>query len=188
MKTTWIAWICVLTACGGKAAGSDAQGSDASQPPDAKSAIAAGTLMKDGTRNACRLLTNAEVEVLVEEPVGMASVEEAMPAYSKCQWENAKGIYLFGIEVWWAGGKQQWDIWGQATKVAGAMLEKAEGVPLDSAVPQGPVSGIGDAAVFSEIMPARILQGDRTIEMNLALVPRAAVKFRGLAQTILSRM
>jgi hypothetical protein len=171
-----------LAACGGEANGSGRE-ADASGGQSAPAAAAQG-----GNKDACRLLSIPEVEALVEEKVGSASLDESMPMYAKCQWKDTNGVYLFGIEVWWAGGKQQWDIWGQAVQQGGAMLEKAEGVPLDSVVTQGPVPGIGDGAIFGDVMPSRVLDGDRFIEMNFVMVPNAAAKFRRLAQSLLARM
>jgi hypothetical protein len=166
--------LCAVLGCGG----------GEPDPANDTSDVAA----RAGNRDACRLLTLAEVEALLEQKVASASLDESMREYAKCQWKDEHGVYLFGIEVWWAGGKQQWDIWGQAMQQANAITEQQEGVSIDSVVTQGPVAGIGDGAIFSDVMPSRILSGDRFIEMGLVMVPNSAAKFRGLAQTLLSRM
>ena len=170
-----------LAACGGAANG-------AARDDDASQSTAGNAASQVGNKDACRLLSIAEVEALVEQKVGSASLDEAMPMYAKCQWKDPNGVYLFGIEVWWAGGKQQWDIWGQAVQQTDALMQQAEGVPLDSVVTQGPVSGIGDGAIFGDVMPSRVLDGDRFIELNFVMVPNAAAKFRRLAQSLLARM
>ncbi len=166
---------CVLAACGGGGTAKSAANEAENAPPA-------------GERNACRLLTHPEVAALVEKQVAIADVTEASPTFSSCQWEDAAGTFLFGIDAYWAGGKQQWEAWRTAQGLGAETWKQQEGVNLDSIVKQGPVVGLGDGAYFSELLPALVLQGDRLIEMKLVIVPNAAAKFRPLATKLLSRM
>lgn len=137
--------------------------------------------------NACRLLKPEELDALTEKKVLLASVEEAAPERSVCQWEDSSGI-VFKLTVYWTGGKRQWETSRTARKMGGAMLSKEEGVHPDSIINQGEVPGLGDGAFFSELMPSMLLKRDTLVEMELSLVPHPDKKFRGLAATLLSRL
>jgi hypothetical protein len=158
-------------------------GTDSTAVPVA--ATRAATPAKDG--NACHLLTQQEVHAIVEEPIDMAVVDELEPAYSVCHWES-KGLAVFKLLVYWRGGKQQWEIEKVARGMADQIFRKDEGVVLDSIVKQGYVTGIGDAAYFSEILPSLILKGDVLVEITNPLAPKPAAKFRAMATTLLSRL
>jgi hypothetical protein len=137
--------------------------------------------------NACRLLKSEELNALTETKVLMASVEEAAPERSVCQWEDSSGL-VFKLTVYWKGGKQGWETWRAAHGLGGAMLTKEEGVHPDSVIKQGVVPGLGDAAYFSELLPSLLLKHDTLVEMEMSLVPHPERKFRGLATTLLSRL
>ena len=137
--------------------------------------------------NACRLLKSEELDALTEKKVLMASVEEAAPERSVCQWEDSSGL-VFKLTVYWTGGKQGWETWRAAHGMGGAVIAKQEGVHPDSIIKQGVVPGLGDAAYFSELMPSLLLKKDTLVEMEMSLVPHPERKFRRLATTLLSRL
>jgi hypothetical protein len=137
--------------------------------------------------NACRLLKPEELDALTETKVLLASVEEAAPERSVCQWEDSAGL-VFKLTVYWTGGKRQWETSRAARGMGGAILSKEEGVHPDSIINQGEVPGLGDAAFFSELMPSLLLKRDTLVEMEMSLVPHPARKFRRLATTLLSRL
>ena len=137
--------------------------------------------------NACRLLKPEELDALTETKVLIGSIEEAAPERSVCQWEDSSGL-VFKLTVYWTGGKRQWETSRTARGMAGAILSKEEGVHPDSAINQGEVPGLGDAAFFSEALPSLLLKRDTLVEMEMSLVPHADKKFRRLATTLLSRL
>jgi hypothetical protein len=137
--------------------------------------------------NACRLLTPPEIKAVTEKDVILANVEEAAPERSICLWEDAAGL-AFKLTIYWTGGKQAWETWRSAHGLGDAVISGAEGVHPDSITKQGIVSGIGDAAYFSELLPSLLLKGDALVEMELSLIPHPEKKFRTLATTLLSRM
>lgn len=162
----------VLACGGGDAASSDGAGS---------AALAAGD------RNACHLLTHDEVTALVGRKIITADQSEAGDTWSTCDWEDESGTFAFGLTAYWSGGKGHWDTWRMAQGLAEGAWKQAEGVTLDSVVSQGPVSGIGDAAYFSELLPSLVLKGDVLFEIKMVFVPDAETKFRALANQLIAK-
>ncbi len=139
-------------------------------------------------RNACHLLTHAEVSALVERKVTMADQTEASDTFSSCDWEDESGTFAFGLTVYWSGGKEQWQTWRLAQGLGDAALKRAEGVESGAVVKQGLVPGIGDAAFFSPVLPSLVLKGDTLLEIKFSLAPKAETKFAGLAATLLAKV
>jgi len=137
--------------------------------------------------NACHLLTHEDISALVEHKVTMADQSEAGEHFSTCDWEDEAGQFVFGITVYWSGGKEQWQTWRMAQGLGDAVLKKAAGASASDVVEQGLVSGLGDAAYFSEVLPSLVLKGDTLFELKLALVPKAKAKFRDLAGQLLAK-
>jgi hypothetical protein len=139
-------------------------------------------------RNACHLLTHAEVSALVQRKVTMADQTEASDTFSSCDWEDESGTFAFGLTVYWSGGKEQWETWRLAQGLGNAALKSAEGVPASAVVKQGLVPGIGDAAFFSPVLPSLVLKGDTLFEIKFSLAAKADAKFAGLAAKLLAKL
>jgi hypothetical protein len=90
--------------------------------------------------------------------------------------------------VTWTGGRETWETWAAAKGMAEDLMRKSEGVSVDSIVAPGPVQGLGDAAIYSELVPALVLKGDMLLEMNVFYLPNAKSQFRGLAELMLGRL
>lgn len=174
-------------ACGGGArSGSPGPGGSASAPAGA--AGAGAPAKAGGDRNACHLLSHAEVSAVVERRVTMADQTEADETSSTCDWEDESGTFAFGLTVHWSGGKEQWHTWRLAQGLGDAALRKAEGKGGSDDLRQGLVPGVGDAAYFSPVLPALVLKGDTLLEIKFALAPKAETKFKDLAATLLARL
>ena len=65
---------------------------------------------------------------------------------------------------------------------------RAAAARTESIIEQGVVSGLGDAAYFSKLLPSLLLKDDTLVGVELSLVPHPEKKFRKLATTLLSRM
>jgi hypothetical protein len=167
----------VVAACRGGAPEAAARGAAAQSAP-ARAA---------GDRNACHLLTHAEVSEIAGRKVTMADQSEAGDTFSTCDWEDAAGVSAFGMTVYWSGGKEQWETWRLAQGLGDAALRSAEGVAADAVVKQGLVPGIGDAAFFSPVLPSLVLKGDTLFEIKFSLAPNADAKFAGLAAKLLEK-
>ena len=137
-------------------------------------------------QNACHLLTHEEVSALVEEKIVMSDQTDAGETWSTCEWEDENGFALFMLTAHWANGREQWEAWRVAQGLGNEIFEQSEGVSTDDVVKQGPVTGIGDGAYFSELLPSLVLKSDVLFEMNLFFVPRAETRFAGLAQKLLA--
>ncbi len=184
----WAAPFCLVllvllaaTGCAGPSPSSDAGAS-------AKAAPASSGVNAAKDSNACHLLAPDEVSALVEKKIMTRDQTEAGDIWSTCQWEDEGGTPLFTLTVYWANGKQEWDTWRTAQGLGNQLLKQAEGVRPDGVVNQGPVSGIGDGAYFSGLLPSLVLKGDILFEMNLFFVPHAETKFAGLARDLLAKI
>ena len=144
-------------------------------------------------RHVCRLLKADEVKTLLGPTVVLANVIEDEPERSTCQYEDKDDSPVFILTVYWKGGKNQWNASTAALKQGDRMLAGSEGVGIDSlakagVVKAGPVTGLGDAAYFSDLLPSLVLKGDVLLELNMALLKDPETKFRPLASALLSRI
>jgi hypothetical protein len=139
--------------------------------------------------DACEVLSEAEVAALAGEAVTARAAERGGPTWSGCEWfgRTTETPYL-GLTVYWSGGREQWDIQGSGYAIAKDVMGAAEGADLDSIVKPGPVAGLGDAAIFTDLMPAVVLEGDRMVELMVFHLPEAKAKFRPLAAKVLERI
>ncbi len=143
--------------------------------------------------HVCRLLKAGEIETLLGPTVVLANVVEDEPERSTCQYEDQDGSPVFILTVYWKGGKKQWNASSAARTAGDRMLADAEGVGIDSlakagVVKAGPVSGLGDAAYFSDLLPSQVLRGDVLLELNMALLKSPETKFLPLAKVLLARI
>ncbi|MDP2480152.1 MAG: hypothetical protein Q8W51_04190 [Candidatus Palauibacterales bacterium] len=172
----------VLLACGSsggqRAASDSASSAEASKSP----AQAAGAV-----RSACDVLTAKDLQAALGEPV-VATPRPSTATKSECWYVSPTSdrIY-FGLSVYWQGGQEEWKIDQTATRMAARMLESPD-VNSDSIVVPGPVPGLGDLAVFSDIMDSYVLVGDTLLDFNTAELPHASKNFRPLARLALSRL
>jgi hypothetical protein len=159
--------------------------------PEASSsgAVAQGGPAKvSADRNACHLLTHDEVSEIAGRKVVMADQIEAGDTFSTCDWEDEAGVSSFSLTAYWSGGKEQWEAWRLAQGMGDTALKSAEGASRSDAVKQGPVSGIGDSAYFSPVLPSLVLKGDTLFEIKFSLAPKADAKFAPLAAKLLAKL
>lgn len=110
-------------------------------------------------------------------------------AYSACEfWGTTNEVPYLMLTVHWSGGREQWEIQEAAYGLATGLFSASEDVDLDAVVQPGPVRGLGDAAVFAELLPSRVLSGDTMLEIYVFYLPDAARHFRPRAQMILDRL
>jgi hypothetical protein len=176
----WLAVASLLSACGSDVA--DAAGNRGSAQPASEAASAA----PGAPPHACELITTDEIKALAPAVVLRNRMVDE-PTYTECQWEG-KDEVLISLKVYTEGGRERWDTWRRAQGMGEKMLKQAEGVSMDSVLQQGLVSGIGDGAYFSPILPSLILKGDVLLELTLPGVERPETKFRRLATAIVGRI
>jgi hypothetical protein len=169
-------------ACGGSANGTADSALAKSAATDAKSGQRTGT-----DRNACDLLTVAEVAAAVGSAV-TAKETHREPGRSDCQWDGPDGIVRFQLVGYWIGGKEGWKILGESRAMAKDIIKKQEGANLDSIVQVGPVPGLGDKAVFSPLLTSLVLKDDVLLEFTTSMLPKPALQFRPIAMKALSRL
>jgi len=138
-------------------------------------------------RNACELLTEAEVSAAVGAPV-KAQETNRETGRSDCAWVTADSLAMMTLVGYWSGGKEGWEILGMSRSMAKGIIQKQEGVALDSVVKSGPVEGLGDKAFFSPLLPSLVLEDNVLLEFSLALLPNPAASFYPLATKALSRL
>jgi hypothetical protein len=171
-----------LTGCGGtERAASDETGESAERRAEVARTEAT-------PRSACDLLTAAEIEGIAGQAIEVRP-GSAGPTESNCEyWGSTDQVPFLQLTVYWVGGREQWQIEASAYAQAGEIFRQQEGVELDSIVKPGPVRGLGDAAVFQDLLPSLVLKGDTLLEMMLFYLPDAERNFRPLAEKALSRL
>jgi hypothetical protein len=180
---------CALAAgCGG---GADAGSDGARGGAGADSPAGSGTeaLAPSGApRDACELIPVERIAAIVGGPVVTAS--DPGPQESSCAYTDESGqLPYVELTVYWTGGRQMLEIVHMGTAMAARMMaEPGDEALVDSIVRPGPVTGLGDTALFSDIMPSYVLTGDVLLEMGMPLLPDAREHFRPLAATALARL
>ena len=163
-------------------------GSESAGEKTADAVRGSGTAVADVSRNACELVTTAEMAELAGEPVE-ARAGKAGRGYSSCEyWGTRNEVPYLSVTAYWTGGRAAWETYRAATGIAADLMKAAEGVELDSITKPGPVPGLGDAAVYSELIPAAVLRGDQFLEIHLFYLPDAKRKFRPLVEGMLARL
>jgi hypothetical protein len=169
----------VTLACGGPdAAGGKTDGA----------AVRSDGAQAEVSRNACELVTSAELAELAGEPVH-ARPGKGGRAYSACEyWGTRNEVPYLSVKAYWTGGREAWETYRTATGMAADVMKATEGVELDSITKPGPVPGLGDAAIYSELVPAAVLRGDQFLELHVFYLPDARRKFRPLVERMLARL
>ncbi|MGH7578960.1 MAG: hypothetical protein ACREM9_02220 [Gemmatimonadales bacterium] len=146
------------------------------------------TAATSASRNACDLITTEEMAEFAGEPV-KARPGKGGRGYSKCEyWGTRNEVPYLSVTAYWTGGREAWQTYRAGMGLAADMVKAAEGVELDSITKPGPVPGLGDAAVYSELVPAAVLRGDQFLELHLFYLPDAKRKFRPLVERMLARL
>lgn len=172
----------MLAACGG----GDQPASEPAQAPEGSAAGA--TEAETAARSACDLLTREEIEAIAGEPIDVRSIETGQTE-SKCEyWGTVQQVPYLGLTAYWTGGQEQWDIQASGYAAAAELFRAAEGVELDSIVQPGPVPGLGDAAIYADLVPSVVLEGDVLLELFVFYLPDSELHFRRLVETALSRL
>lgn len=170
-----------LVACGG----ADAAGGRVDEPQSAGQTESAEPA---AGRSACDLATEAEIGALAGETV-RAKAGRAGRGWSTCEYlGTANEVPYLSVTAHFSNGGEAFEIYRAGMGIAGDMWRAAEGVELDSVVKPGPVPGLGDAAIYAELGPSVVLDGDRFLELMLFYMPDARAKFRPLSQMLLDRM
>jgi hypothetical protein len=166
----------LVTACGGR---------DTVNTADAEAKAPPATT---ASRSACDLVTADEMAALSAEPIDVKPGKSSKWS-SKCEyWGRTSQTPRLMLTVTWTGGRETWETWAAAKGMAEDLMRTSEGVSVDSIVAPGPVQGLGDAAIYSELVPALVLKGDVLLEMNVFYLPKAKSQFRGLAELMLGRL
>ena len=154
---------------------------------DSGVAVSTSTTSAGSDRNACALLTEGEVSAAVGKPVKARETNHET-GRSDCGWFGADNVFAMGLVAYWTGGKEGWDIMAQSRGMAKDAIQKEEGLNMDSVVKTGPVSGLGDKALFSDLLPSLVLKDNVLLEFTISPLQNPAAHFRPLARKALSRL
>jgi hypothetical protein len=170
---------------------------------------AAAAKAPTGYRNACDLLTIEEVSAAAGMPVTAREISDAdgtdqeanesnrLADRSGCSWEGPNRCEQPGwrcpeaellVKAHWVDGRRWWEVNAAARGAAKSMIQNQEGVALDSVVKSGPVSGLGDKAVFSGLLGSLVLKDDILLEISMLRFPKPEAQFRPLVTKMLSRL
>jgi hypothetical protein len=187
MHTTMVLSCVIATTMGCQGEASEGKTARGDVATSDKATAAAPGQRSGADRNACDLLTVAEVSAVVGGPV-TARETNRETGRSDCQWDGADGVIRFKLVGYWTGGKESWDVLAGSRGMAKDIIQKQEGVGLDSIVKTGPVSGLGDKAVFSPLLESLVLKDNVLLEFTTSLLPKPEAQFRPLAMKALSRL
>ena len=195
VRAAALGWALVAaTGCRNDAGQSDSPAGEVAQ---------AATTSKERTgadRNACDLLTVEEVSAVAgvrvtakemssaNGPPEPATESNRVHGRSDCHWVDAGGQPRLIVVGYWTGGKEGWQILAASRSMARGIIQKQEGVALDSVVKVGPVPGLGDKALFSPLFESLVLKDDILLEIMTSLLPKPEAQFRPLATKMLSRL
>ena len=177
----------LAVALGGVAVACGKRDDDGARTSGDSTPAAASAKRSGADRNACDLLTDAEVSAAAGVPV-KAQETHRETGRSDCSWIGADNYIAMSLVAYWTGGKEGWEILAGSRAMAKDMIQKNEGVDMDSVVKSGPVSGLGDKARFSDILPSLVLKDNVLLEFTFSLLPEPALHFRSLATKALSRL
>jgi hypothetical protein len=144
---------------------------------------------KDG-RDACGLIAKEDIAAIYGSPVTPKS-EVPHPIYATCEFTDPaqQGLFVFGLEVYWQGGRDQWRAEGLGTAGAKRMLEHAEkDVDIGAILKQEALPGLGDQARFNPLLGGKVLTGDTMMTFKFGLLDDPDKHFRQLAEKALSRL
>ena len=171
----------LLAACGGRDAASGKETASATTGQN-------GAAESPNARSACDLATEAEIGALAGTMV-RAEAGRAGRGWSTCEYMGtANDVPYLSVTAHFSNGGEAFETYRAGMGIAGDMMRAAEGVELDSIVKPGPVPGLGDAAIYVELGPSVVLDGDHFLELMLFYMPDARAKFRPLAEMLLARM
>jgi hypothetical protein len=174
----------LVAACGG---GDDPGAADQSSSP-AKAAEQQN--QAKGGRDACGLITKEEITAIYGIPVTTKS-DVPHPIYATCDFSDPaqQGLFVFGLEVYWQGGRDQWRAEGLGTAGAKRMLEHAEkDVDVGAILKQEALPGLGDQATFNPLLGGKVLKGDTMLTFKFGLLDDPDKHFRQLAEKALARL
>jgi hypothetical protein len=152
---------------------------------------AAAAKPPEAVRDACRLITKAEVDAILHASV--TPRPKSNPGWSSCDYE-APGGGGFSLKVVWSGGEEELKVTKSAMQIAPTMLRE-NGMEPASMLALRPVSGLGEEAYFNPIAGSYVRQGDVLLEFDLRLMlfqaptQEAAIEqWRALAGKALDRL
>lgn len=135
-------------------------------------------------RDACEVLTVADLQPYFSEPL---VAKPGTKGRNKTTCEYVGKDFVAGFSVAWTDGKSEFEMYNSGIDIAAKMMAEP-GVNVDSIVRPGPVAGLGDAAMFSDLMPSYVLVGDRLLELQIMLVPNSRAAFVPLARKAIDRL
>ena len=177
--------LALFAACGGGDDPQDRAADQSSSPAKAEEEHQA-----KGGRDACGLIAKEDIAAIYGRPV-MPKSEVPHPIYATCEFTDPteQGLFVFGLEVYWQGGRDQWRAEGLGTAGAKRMLEHAEkDVDVGAILKQEALPGLGDQATFNPLLGGHVLKGDTMLTFKFGLLDNPDKHFRQLAEKALSRL
>jgi len=178
---SFLAACCLCTGCSGD--GEHTDSSSESSATEVSGADGAGV-----TRDACELLTAAEVAAVHGGPVEARRGDDDGPDRTSCIYAPPGSDWdVMWITVHWRGGREEWQTQQRGREIGNQMMS-AEGEDVDSITRPDPLAGIGDAAYYGGILPSLVLEGDVLLEFMMPLLRDDRQHFPVLAQKAVSRL
>lgn len=176
-----VAGIAVLPACAGETPGGGAGDVDGTDTRVSIRAEAPTTF-----RDACEIITADDVAAIENVPID-AQAEVESHGETRCTYGPSDGWPVMYLTIHWQGGRDLWEAWGMGRQLGARMMQDPE-VNVDSIIGGDPLSGIGDAAHYGDLLPSLVLVGDVLLEFQMTLLNDARANFPVLARKAVDRL
>ena len=184
----YLTLLVTITAC---SAGS-AQSAVISGGDDTTASAASAPGSARGVRDACALITKAEVDSILKTSVTVTPSADG--ATSSCDYMPTGSGDGFSLKVHWTGGKEELALTKRVTRIAPKMM-KGGGIDPAGRMALEPIDDLGDEAYFNAIYGSSVLKGDVLMEFDLRLMmfytqspAEATEHWKALVRRALSRL
>lgn len=176
-----LAGLAVLPSCAGETSGDGADEVDGTDTRVSIRAEAPTTF-----RDACEIITAEDVAAIENAPIE-AQAEVESHGETQCTYGPPDGWPVMHLTIHWQGGRDLWEAWGMGRQLGARMMQDPE-VNVDSLIAGDPLSGIGDAAHYGDLLPSLVLVGDVLLEFQMTLLNDARANFPVLARKAVDRL
>lgn len=167
-----------LSACGGDEAAESTEEADDNR-------VAVKAEAPTTFRDACEIITAEDIAAIEGEPIQAKA--EARPGETRCTYGAPGREPVLYLVIHWEDGKEEWEIQGTGRALGARMMQDPE-VNVDSIIAGDPLSGIGDAAHYGDLMPSLVLVGNVLLEFQMTLLNDPRDNFPVLARKAVSRL
>lgn len=175
-----------LVACLASVAGCAGESADGTDAEEMDTRVSIKADAPASFRDACEIVTADDVAAIEGGPIRALPEVETL-GETQCAYGPPDSWPIMYLTIHWRGGKELWEAWGMGRQLAGRMMQDPD-VDVDSLIAGDPLTGIGDAAHYGDLLPSMVLVGDVLLEFQMPLLNDPRTSFPVLAKKALSRL